>query len=212
MSKTTFTILVFCVTISSGCAGLTSSKWAMNDPVYQEKYADSYASDRNKVAQMMKQSSDARFLAGRTGGYGELGILAAEAGGLLFPTAWSEGRVGIKGMLNSGDPTAGLNAGLSVQTPTRLAPFLGVGSYLGFGNIAVNADGRDNDNDGRIDEHDEEENKTVFSIYPEAGLHLWMTSRVRCSLVGQYHFTPEGGVDDFAYGGLQLTFVATPEE
>lgn len=81
---------------------------------------------------------------------------------------------------------------------------MGIGGYLGAGNgVAATNDGRDNDDDGFIDEFGEERNENVLSVYPEAGLHFWMNSKMRLSLLAQYHVTPQSDVNDFGYIGIQ---------
>ncbi|MEZ6059209.1 MAG: hypothetical protein R3C19_02490 [Planctomycetaceae bacterium] len=197
------------VPLLCGCTGIGTSRWAMDDPVYAEKYGQPYSSnDAQKVTRMMKQSLDARFISGRNGGYAGLGVLGAELGVLRFPTAYSEIRGGLKGQLNSGTGTAGLDVSARLQTPTRLAPFIGVGGYLGGGSdVSAVSDGRDNDHDGFIDEVGEKRSQGIFTLYPEAGLHFWMTPKSRLSLVAQVHLAPQSDVDDFGYVGVQWSIL-----
>lgn len=197
----------------SGCSGMNSSRWAMDDQDYAEKYSKSYSSnDGEKAARMIKQASDARFVKDMTGFYGGLGILGAEVGVATFPASFSEVRAGAR--LNgvtyhfpSGDQTfniGGLDLAARFHTPTRLAPFVGAGTLIGGGDGRANSDSIDNDGDGQIDEFDEEESKFDISFYPEVGAHFWLNSRSRISLLGQYHFTPMPDNKDYAYAGLQL--------
>jgi hypothetical protein len=200
--------VIVCAILISGCSGLGTSRWAMEDSVYADKYSDAYSTNKvEKIARMMKQSADARFLAGRKGVYGGLGGLGAELGVFRLPTSYSEVRAGVKGQLNSGTPTAGLDLSARLQTPARLSPFIGIGSYLGGGDTDAHDDGIDNDRDGITDEFDEERDQLIFSVYPEAGVHFWLNPSTRVSVLGQYHMTPQGGADDFGYVGFQISLM-----
>ena len=94
-----------------------------------------------------------------------------------------------------------------MQSPTRLAPFVGVGVIGGYATKEdpdANRDGRDNDDDGTVDELDEEDwdlDGVFGALYPEAGVHFWWSPRVRCSVTARYWFTTEGAAaNDWLYG------------
>lgn len=208
----------------SGCAGIGTSRWAMDDEVYAAKYDKPYpANDGEKVARMIKQASDARYVDGRGGYYfGAAGAdeptaLGAEIGRFEYAHPAVESRIGLKGLVGTGaeDWFAGLDLGLRAQSPSRLAPFAGIGTFVG-GNtnstLAV-SDGRDNDDDGSIDERGERRADPEFmaSVYPELGMHYWLTSDLRLTASAQYHFTTDGRDSDFWFIGFTLAFLDGPE-
>ena len=185
----------------------------MDDPAYAKKYSGPYSSnDFEKISRMAKQSVDARFTAGRSGGYVGLGLFGAEIGALTIPTENTEAHLGLRGLLGPDAVTGGLDTGFRVHIPSRMTPFVGAGAYIGGGERNTDDDGIDNDNDGFTDESGEHEDEFLMSFYPEVGVHFWNNGRSRLSLVGQYHWTPDGGVDDFAYLGLQFTLLQSPSE
>lgn len=218
----------FLATLLSGCQSwnwLISSKWAMGDPDYATKYSEPYGND--KTLRMLKQSVDARHIHGKGGSYwsGSGGGGSREQypatgtwslGSLFFGAdGMREQRIGL-GMLHgtgARDNFFGLDLGMRFSTPTRLAPFVGVGGFMGFAfhNESANMDGIDNDDDGKIDEpnEDNEEFNGILAGYPEAGLHYWLTSKTRLTGFGRYYFS-EGdtvrltGDREFWTVGIQL--------
>lgn len=209
----------------SGCAGIGTSRWAMDDEVYSEKYDEPYpGNDGKKVARMIKQASDARYVADRDGWYlgmagaADPGALGAEIGRFTYSGSAFEGRMGLKGLLGTGaeDWFAGLDLGARVQSPSRLAPFAGIGTYLGANNHKVLAvdDHIDNDDDGSVDERGEKKNDPRFlaSVYPELGVHYWLTSSVRMTTSAQYHVTTDGRDSDFWFFGISFSFLDAPKD
>lgn len=198
----------------SGCAGFGTSRWAMDDPVYAEKYGSGYSEDdADKFARMLKQSMDARHLHDRCGAYAGIGGVGLEAGGFHYFNPSTEVRVGAKGLINFDAAYGGVDLGARFQTPTRVAPFLGAGVFLGSGRRSgLDFDGIDNNDNGIIDESNERGKDTLFAVYPEAGVHFWMNSRLRISAVGQYHFAPSGDQEDYGYVGLQLSLLEAIRE
>lgn len=210
--------------LTSGCAGIGTSRWAMDDEVYSAKYDKPYPSnDSEKVARMIKQASDARHVGDRGGTYiGAAGADEPTAAGIEFGRfqysgSALESRIGLKGLVGTGadDWFAGLDLGLRAQSPSRFAPFAGIGTFVG-GNtnssLAV-TDGRDNDDDGSIDERGERKSDPEFmaSVYPELGVHWWVTSDLRLTTSAQYHFTTDGRDSDFWFIGFSLSFLDAPE-
>ena len=205
----------------TGCSGFGTSRWAMDDPVYAEKYDEPYPSnDLDKAERLMKQSVDARYVEGRSGFYA--GAAASddpvtggvEVGGFHYLNHSIEGRVGLKGLLGTGasDYFGGVDTGLRIQSPSRLAPFAGVGGYVGGNGRSEPAedDLRDNDDDGSIDELGEEKNVGKFfaSVYPEVGAHFWLNGQTRLTASAQYHLTTAGRDDDFLFIGLSIGFLS----
>lgn len=215
-------LFLFCFAASTmvGCAGIGTSRWASDDPVYAEKYAGGYSSnDAEKAMQLVKQSIDARHVKGRSGKY--VGFSAAddppsagaEFGVFTYPDPSLELRGGLKGLMGTGaqDWFVGLDLGARVQSPSRLAPFAGVGTFIG-GNARefdARGDGQDNDGDGSIDELGETDTRSEFfaSVYPELGVHFWVNSRLRMTGSAQYHITTEGRDSDFIFFGVSFSWL-----
>lgn len=210
--------LLICLHI--GCAGIGTSKWANDDPVYAEKYAKRYPSnDADKAARLVKQAIDARYVEGRSGGY--IGFSGAdeptaaglELGAFAYPDPALEVRGGLKGLLGTGadDWFAGIDLGARVQSPSRLAPFAGVGTFIGGNSRQVGArnDRIDNDNDGAIDERGETRADREFmaSVYPELGVHYWLNSKLRMTGSAQYHVTTDGRDSDFWFVGVSFSWL-----
>ncbi|MFP6765656.1 MAG: hypothetical protein VB858_18650 [Planctomycetaceae bacterium] len=189
----------------------------MDDADYAEKYAQAYGDD--KPVRMLKQLVDARHVDGKsgwtlgTGAGGSPATLGASAGGFCFPTHWSEVNYSLTGLAGTGatDWFIGPEAGVRIQTPTRVAPFVGAGGFLGINRFYENADrdGIDNDDNGFVDEPGEQEKsyKTFAAVYPEAGIHAWLNGTTRLTASGRYYVTEEGRDDDFWYAGVSLSWV-----
>lgn len=210
--------------LASSLAGC-SSKWAIDDPVYAEKYDTPYrGNDADKVARMIKQSLDARYVADRGGSYAGAGgsssppAAGIELGRFAYVDSSIEGRIGLKGLVGTGANGwfGGLDTGIRVQAPSRLAPFVGAGAYLGGTKEEVLAenDRIDNDNDGSIDELEEMDDNYRFlaSIYPEAGVHWWMTENVRLTGSAQYHLNTDGRDTDFWFVGFHISVLDAAKE
>jgi len=201
-----------------GCSNWPlSSRWAMDDPDYADKYSQPYGED--KAFRMLKQLVDARHVDGKTGwtlGAGAGGSPAtagASFGGFCFPTHWSEFNYSLTGLAGTGaaDWFIGPEVGVRIQTPTRVAPFAGVGGFLGINRFYENAenDGIDNDDNGFVDEPGEDEDgyKAFAAVYPEVGIHAWLNGTTRLTLSSRYYVTEEGRADDFWYTGISLSWV-----
>lgn len=204
----------------SGCAAPGSSRWAMDHPDYAAKYQHAYpGNDGEKMARMLKQSVDARYVDGHGGCYA--GVAAAgdpisiggEIGKFHYINSTLEGRIGVRGLAGTGaeDYFLGGDAGLRIQTPSRLAPFAGIGAYVGGNSREVLAtnDNIDNDNDGLTDEFNEKDDVSSFfsSVYPEVGVHFWLNGTTRLTGSAQYHVTTEGRDADFWFVGVSLAFL-----
>lgn len=141
----------------------------------------------------------------------EHSLASIEAGYEGYWTSYLTSRIGIIGAINDNDGYIGAETGLRLQTPTRLAPFVGAGLFGGFASQSVpaNNDGIDNDQDKIIDEFDEEQFRlsgSLIGVYPEIGLHFWWSPRVRLTGFGRYLVTTEGrDADSWLYGfGIAL--------
>ncbi|QDT39548.1 hypothetical protein [Stratiformator vulcanicus] len=205
-----------------GCTGSGKSRWAMSDALYRDKWGKPYEHSKlhpDSLKRRLVQANDATFVKQRTGvtvgGFGADQPVAAgaEFGLVYFPASWVEARGTLAGVIAEGAETAngGLNLALRAHSPTRLSPFVGVGSYIGAGKRTLSAedDQRDNDGDLFIDEAGEEseESHGFLTIYPEAGLHYWLSPSFRLTGSAAYHVTSQGRDADFLAFGLSITFV-----
>jgi hypothetical protein len=194
-----------------------SSKWAMDDLDYAEKYSQPYGDD--KPLRMLKQSVDARHLAGKGGRWiGGAGGHSPNTGGaefgyFFYPSAWTEVGLGLTGLIGTGakDWFVGPQASLRIQSPTRIAPFAGVGAFAGFNRHGVSADndGLDNDDDGSIDELWEKRSdyNAFAGVYPEVGVHLWTNGARRITANARYYITEDGRDTDFWFFGISFGWV-----
>jgi hypothetical protein len=163
---------------------------------------------------MAKQAVDARYVDGRR----LLGVsaLAGEdpfaAGGelhwSLYPQPWLETRLGLVALGGTAEANlfGGLTAGMRLQSPSRLAPFLGAGAAVApdlpfWINAALDDDDGDHEDDVFT------ETKVFISGYPEAGAHFWLTPHVRLTGSAAYHFTTTGRDDDLWMFGVGLSFL-----
>ena len=199
--------------VSCGCAG---SRWAKSDPVYAAKYSR----HSNNVLKTAKQAIDARHVRDR-GGFGVATTvgpdpltLGGELSAFSYSKPWLEARGGLMGVAGTGDANlfGGLTAGLRIQTPSRLAPFAGVGAFLGGGERDATDDGIDNDNDCCIDEPGEDEDEYFASVFPEVGAHFWLNPRVRLTTSAAYHVTTSGRDDDQWLLGVAISFLSGPSK
>jgi len=210
MCRRTLTLAVLVVWLG-GCG---TSRWAMDDPDYAAKYGRPYGND--KLPRMAKQCVDARYVAGKRGGYvscaaaGDPFGLGGQVGAFGYATPCLSGRAALAGLAGTGakDLFAGIDLGIRCQTPTRLAPFAGVGTFLGYNERESPAfyDGVDNDCDFVVDEWDEKTTEYGFlaAVYPELGVHFWLNGRTRLTASGAYYFTTDGRDTDFWFFGLGL--------
>ena len=134
-----------------------------------------------------------------------------------------EARAGLAGMIAvDGDPSqslsqnafGGINLGVRAQSPTRVAPFVGAGVFAGASSYyeLADSDGVDNDDDFFIDEPGEERetNDYFAAVYPEVGVHAWLTSNWRATASASYLVTTEGRDHDFWYVGVYLARLMQP--
>ncbi|MEM8734669.1 MAG: hypothetical protein AAGG44_10630 [Planctomycetota bacterium] len=209
-------ISVAILLFANGCANFGKSRYAMDDPVYAAKYED--GAEKTDVAGKVKQAIDARYVEGLEGGYygggsqwrGDDVLGGGEIGYETYPVSWVSSRVGLGAFIGHGDWYAGVDSGVRLQLPTRLAPFVGVGTFNGLSTTYVSADddGIDNDDDDRIDERGEEKldfDGWLSSVYPEVGAHFWATGQTRITAFGRYLVTTEGREHDDWLIGFQVS-------
>jgi len=219
-SRPVFTMrfLVVLLTVTSCGCSLLRSRYAMDDPVYSEKYTDGAV--RGDLLGKAKQALDARHTEGLGGFYLGGGaqvrprsghaMVGAELGGEGYMTNWTTGRASLSAYLGEDEGFGGLDLGFRLQTPTRIAPFVGIGTFHGASRGVERADwdGLDNDDDGRIDEFGEEKSVVdgwLSVVYPEVGAHLWLDGSWRLTTYGRYLITSEGRDHDDWLLGMQFT-------
>lgn len=140
------------------------------------------------------------------------GLFNIDIGSETYVTSYMTGRVSLMGLVNSDDWFTGADTGVRLQTPTRLAPFVGIGANTGFASETVVADDdwENNDDDGFIDEYGEEDwriSGAYISVYPEVGTHFWWTPDLRLSTYGRYMVSSEGRrADDWLIGASVAIF------
>lgn len=105
----------------------------------------------------------------------------------------------------------GGETGSRVLSSARWGPFLGVKGYLGMSapmEYGAEEDGRDNDDDGLIDESGEENTgkEALFWLAPWAGIDLPVGETLKVSLGAEYRVTNFGRDYDEVFAGLRVQF------
>ena len=104
----------------------------------------------------------------------------------------------------------GMELGGRVNFGATISPFIGAGLFLGqwTETVEANNDGIDNDDDYLIDEGDEEVEEVdyLLAAYPEAGVHLWLSKRLRLTGSWRYYMTSAGRDSDRRMAGFGLGF------
>ena len=192
------------VPLAAGCG---TSRWAMDDPDYAAKYSKPYEGD--KIPRMAKQAVDARFVEHKTGTFCQASgqtspfNLGGELGKFYYLSPCLSGRLGLAGLVSTnveGCAFLGADVGARVQTPTRLAPFAGVGAMAGISEWW-------NINEDETTYYGEDDSHGMAAVYPELGVHFWLTGKTRLSLSGSYMVTTEGRKEDFWYYGVTFSFL-----
>ena len=205
-------VLLLLATTSASFCGCASSKWAMDDPDYAKKYGKPYSEDEiEKVGRMAKQLVDARHAEGKGGlyvqGAGQSSPPAAggEIGAFGYGPSWLSGRIGLAllGGTDANDLFTGLNMGVRVQSPSRVSPFGGLGVFAGYSEEEVY--------DENCGCRDETVDNTFFAIYPEIGVHFWLTGKTRLTASGSHFINSEGRDHDFWFFGLSVAWLSGEE-
>lgn len=182
----------------------------MDDQDYAAKYDRPYNGD--KLWRMGKQMVDARHIADKSGGTLSVGAglgpnsggIGGELGVVQYRSPWASTNFGFNGMLagagDEGGALLGIRGGARIQTPTRLAPFTGIGFYGGIGSES------DDCNCGR------KEAVGMAAVYPEAGLQFWCSGRVGLSVSSQYWMPTNGRDSDFWFHGITVTVLEDTRE
>lgn len=201
------------VLVAAGCTG---SRWARSNRDYAKKYSQ----HSDNVVQMGKQAIDARHVAGDGGHYAGVAArgdspfaLGAQVGQFVYPPGLNgavETRVGLAGLVAEGDRpvTGGIELGARVQSPTRLAPFVGVGVYGGL--VPEFNIGSGHDSDGYFDGDDGHDTKGVAALVPEAGAHFWITPQWRLTASAAYYVTSNNDESAFPTVAISLAYLDAP--
>ncbi len=201
-----------------GCNGL-KSRYAMDDPVYAQKYAD--GASKRDIPGKLKQAIDARHVEGLEGSFVGGGAMyrpktdqtmaGADLGIENYRYSWLSERVSLGGYTSEDQTYLAVDGGFRVQTPTRLAPFAGIGALVGASRTVelADSDNVDNDDDKLTDEPGEKTSNidhAFANAYSETGVHLWLNGNWRVTAFGRYMITSLGREhDDWMLGG-QLSF------
>ena len=192
----------------------------MDDPEYAAKYDEGAA--KTDLPGKVKQAADARFQRGTSGMFLSGGaytrpdtdkaLAAIDIGAESYATSYLTARGSLMLVAGQDDIFTGLDLGLRLQSPTRLAPFAGVGTFAGYAREVVPAedDWIDNDEDGFIDEDGEDKKRfsgLLASVYPEVGAHFWWTPGIRFTTFSRYMVTTEGRAADFWFFGVSFSFL-----
>lgn len=128
---------------------------------------------------------------------GELGVLA-------YPLPWAEAHMGATYFGPASDDTwfTGLTMGMRLESPTFVAPFVGVGLTTGYDLDAIRQEFQHFD-------YRRPTRGYMVAIYPEAGIHYWITENFRVTGSASYYVSSKGRDSDFPLLGLGLSAVAT---
>lgn len=198
------------------CVGCTGSRWAKRDPEYSQKYPR----HTDDPARVVKQAIDARHVAGRGGWFASLdgadSPVAGEVtvGRFFYPEATKgalETRAGLRGLaVEGGGVAGGVDLGVRLQAPSRLAPYVGVSGFVG----AAPADYLDalQDNDSLFPDEEPHDTTLAAAISPEAGVHFWLSPAWRLSAGFRHTFADFDGPGhaDYTTVGLSLAWLDVP--
>jgi hypothetical protein len=126
-----------------------------------------------------------------------------------WANTWLSGSYGVSFFLSTETGIhGGAEARLRACLPRHVSPFAGVGLMLGRWTYYVDAndDGRDNDGDHWVDEHDEEEEEHDYlaAVYPEAGLRLWLGDTFSLTGYVRHSVTTAGRDSDSLMYGVSV--------
>lgn len=103
-------------------------------------------------------------------------IAGVDLSGIYCPAPFVETRFGISYYADSDFLYQGITGSVRIRVGKTVSPYFGVGVLAGVGekDVVADADGLDNDGDGVVDEHNEENTLYAASAfaYPEVGVGL----------------------------------------
>ena len=204
-------LLLLCAT------GCRYSRWAMRDQDYARKYPE----PTNNIFQRAKQALDGRHLDMKDGSFLAGGVspdgqaVWADIGAMHYPEAWTESYLAFSGLYSDDlhDAFFGGKLGTRIQSPSRIAPFVGVGGFAGLFHKGSAGDALwlalQDDDDCDCNDPDwgpgDDGLHPMFAVYPEAGIHYWLNSDTRLSASISYMVSTEGRDYDYLLLGFSLT-------
>lgn len=206
------TVEVAAMLLMSGCA---STKWAMDDDRYAYSHSSPYSADPvQRLRQQTREAMDARFQEGNSGAYvaggatnGPWPAALGEIGAFWMPSSWGTMRLGAIGVDDNGTGAGGAVIGAKVHAPTRLTPYVGVSSTLGFTGLQSGT-ARHNSRYARQGQRISTI-EGLLAIVPEAGVSYWVTPHARLNVGASYYVT-DGGRPDFLLYGVSMEFATRP--
>ena len=200
----------------------------MENADYAARYDRPYPKrDGRRYARMAKQVVDARHVEDMAGFFGTVagasddGNFRAASGAIgyaHYPTSWLETNGSIAALAGADtDPDSlgdllylGGNGGVRIGSPTRVAPFVGVGVFGGVSTYEIVRLALEDDEEDPFFEPEpdpdsrESDFRLAGAVYPEIGLHIWLTDRVRLTGSAAYYMTTEGRHRDFWLFGFSI--------
>jgi hypothetical protein len=205
-------LLVLLLPVFSG--GCRYSRWALRDEDYARRYPDR----TNNILTKAAQAIDARHLFRKDGAFVAGGIhrdaqaYHGDLGVFLYPRSWYEQYAALTGLYSDDlhDAYVGGKVGCRIQPPTRLAPFVGVGGFAGAFHKGSFYDAlwwAAHDEDGNPPDWNPGDDglHPMFAVYPEAGVHYWLSSRTRVTASLSYLISSEGRDFDYLLIGLGIS-------
>jgi hypothetical protein len=213
--------------------GCQYSRWALRDPDYARKYPKSGGG----IGKRIKQAVDARHLDMKDGGFVAGGssqdgqAVWADFGMMHYREPWKESYLAFSGLYSDDlhDAFFGGKLGTRIQSPSRLAPFAGVGGFAGLFHKGTAHDAlwftqhEDEDDDEGFffdDDCDCDESEwdpgddglhPMFAVYPEVGIHYWLNSDTRISASLSYLVSTEGRDYDYLLLGISFSWLDLDE-
>lgn len=209
-----YLILLVMIWLASNAGCSLRSRYALDDPVYASKYQE--GAEKSDLAGKLKQAIDARHTKELSGLFASGGVQvrprfgdtfgSIELGREVYIQNYLTNRISASGLAGNGSGFVGLDVGTRLQSPTRLAPFVGVGGNAGISIrdfISIATDRSDSEQSFISPEP----SRTVSgfaAVYPEVGAHFWLNGRLRLSGFGRYLVTTEGREFDDWLIGFQI--------
>ena len=209
-----YLILLMMIWLASNAGCSLRSRYALDDPVYASKYQE--GAEKSDLAGKLKQAIDARHTKELSGLFASGGVQvrprfgdtfgSIELGREVYIQNYLTNRISASGLAGNGSGFVGLDVGTRLQSPTRLAPFVGVGGNAGISIrdfISIATDRSDSEQSFISPEP----SRTVSgfaAVYPEVGAHFWLNGRLRLSGFGRYLVTTEGREFDDWLIGFQI--------
>ncbi|MEN1682203.1 MAG: hypothetical protein AAGJ46_21725 [Planctomycetota bacterium] len=98
--------------------------------------------------------------------------------------------------------------GVRLQAPSRLAPFVGLGGYTGWAGGGPDEEDSSDPPGGDADGLGRSDHRLLSAVYPEVGVHTWLTPNWRLTAMAR-HYEAFTGVDsqDYQTFGFSLAYL-----